>query len=46
MRAVVLREGRLDPLPCVGKVIGLDGIPEALEATRRTQGPPRIVIHP
>jgi threonine dehydrogenase-like Zn-dependent dehydrogenase len=38
--------GRLDPLPCVGKVIGLDGVPKALEATRRSQGPPRIVIHP
>ena len=39
-------EGRLDPLPCVGKVIGLEGVPEALEATRRSEGPPRVVVHP
>jgi threonine dehydrogenase-like Zn-dependent dehydrogenase len=38
--------GRLDPLPCVGKVIALDGVPEALDAARRSDGPPRIVIHP
>jgi threonine dehydrogenase-like Zn-dependent dehydrogenase len=38
--------GRLDPLACVGKVIGLDGVPDALEATRRSAGPPRIVVHP
>lgn len=39
-------EGRLDPLPCVGKIIGLEGVPEALEATRRSEGPPRVVVHP
>ena len=38
--------GKLDPLPSVGKVIGLDEVPAALEAARRSQGPPRIVIHP
>jgi threonine dehydrogenase-like Zn-dependent dehydrogenase len=38
--------GRLDPLPCVGKVIGLDGVPDALDAVRRSQGPPRVVVHP
>lgn len=38
--------GRLDPLPCVGETIGLDGVPEALEATRRSEGPPRVVVHP
>ena len=38
--------GRLDPLPCVGQVIGLDGVPGALETARRSEGPPRIVIHP
>jgi threonine dehydrogenase-like Zn-dependent dehydrogenase len=38
--------GRLDPLPCVGKVIDLAGVPEALEATRKSEGPPRIVVHP
>jgi len=36
----------IDPLPCVGKVIGLDGVPEALDATRRSEGPPRVVVHP
>lgn len=39
-------DGRLDPLPCVGKVIGLDEVPEALALVRRAQGPPRIVVHP
>ena len=33
-------DGRLDPLPSVGKVIGLDEVPEALELTRRSEGPP------
>ena len=39
-------EGRLDPLPSVGKVIGLDEVPEALDLTRRSEGPPRIIVHP
>jgi threonine dehydrogenase-like Zn-dependent dehydrogenase len=39
-------EGRLDPLPSVGKVIGLDEVPSALDLTRRSEGPPRIVVHP
>lgn len=39
-------EGRLDPLPSVGRVIGLDEVPEALEMARRSEGPPRIVVHP
>jgi threonine dehydrogenase-like Zn-dependent dehydrogenase len=39
-------QGRLDPLPCVGRTIGLDGVPEALDLTRRGAGPPRIVVHP
>lgn len=39
-------EGRLDPLPSIGKVIGLDEVPEAIEAARRSDGPPRIVVHP
>ncbi len=38
--------GRLDPLPSVGEVIGLDEVPEALDRTRRSEGPPRIVVHP
>ncbi|MDP9166904.1 MAG: zinc-binding dehydrogenase [Actinomycetota bacterium] len=38
--------GRLDPLPSVGRVIGLDGVPEALDQARRSDGPPRIVVHP
>ena len=39
-------DGRLDPLPSIGEVIGLDGVPEALDRVRHAQGPPRIVVHP
>lgn len=39
-------EGKLDPLPSVGKIIGLDEVPAALQAARRSEGPPRVVIHP
>jgi threonine dehydrogenase-like Zn-dependent dehydrogenase len=39
-------EGRLDPTPAIGMVVGLDGLPDALDLARRSQGPPRIVIHP
>jgi threonine dehydrogenase-like Zn-dependent dehydrogenase len=38
--------GRLDPLPSVGEVIGLDDVPAALDHARRSDGPPRIVVHP
>jgi threonine dehydrogenase-like Zn-dependent dehydrogenase len=38
--------GRLDPLPSVGKVIGLDEVPDALDMARKSTGPPRIVVHP
>jgi threonine dehydrogenase-like Zn-dependent dehydrogenase len=38
--------GRLDPLPSIGKVIGLEDVPDALEAVRRSEGPPRIIVHP
>lgn len=39
-------DGSLDPRPSVGRVIGLDEVPEALAMTRRAEGPPRIVVHP
>lgn len=39
-------EGRLDPLPSIGKIIGLGGVPDAIEEARRSAGPPRIVVHP
>jgi threonine dehydrogenase-like Zn-dependent dehydrogenase len=39
-------DGRLDPLPSIGKIIGLDEVPDALDLTRRAEGPPRIVVHP
>jgi threonine dehydrogenase-like Zn-dependent dehydrogenase len=39
-------DGRLDPLPSIGKVIGLDEVPDAIELARRSDGPPRIVVHP
>jgi len=38
--------GDLDPMPSVGRIITLDEVPEALDATRRAAGPPRIVVHP
>ena len=38
--------GRLDPLPSVGAVIGLDGVPDALESARKSTGPARIIVHP
>ncbi|WP_096283563.1 zinc-binding dehydrogenase [Mycobacterium ahvazicum] len=38
--------GTLDPLPSIGKVIGLDDVPDALDLARRSDGPPRIVVHP
>ena len=38
--------GRLDPTPAVGLVVGLDRLPEALDMARKSQGPPRIVVHP
>jgi threonine dehydrogenase-like Zn-dependent dehydrogenase len=39
-------DGRLDPLPSIGKVIGLDEVPAALDMVRKSQGPPRIVVRP
>jgi threonine dehydrogenase-like Zn-dependent dehydrogenase len=39
-------EGRLDPLPSVGMVIGLDGVEDALDLARHASGPPRIIVHP
>ncbi|WP_099039255.1 zinc-binding dehydrogenase [Mycobacterium neglectum] len=39
-------EGKLDPLPSVGRIIGLDEVPEALDEARKSAGPPRIVVHP
>jgi threonine dehydrogenase-like Zn-dependent dehydrogenase len=41
-----IASGRLDPLPSVGKIIGLDEVPDALDLARRSDGPPRIVVHP
>lgn len=38
--------GRLDPLPCVGRIITLDEVPAALDQARKSDGPPRIVVHP
>ena len=38
--------GRLDPMPSVGAVIGLDEVPDAIEQARKSDGPPRIVVHP
>jgi threonine dehydrogenase-like Zn-dependent dehydrogenase len=41
-----IASGQLDPLPSVDKVIGLDEVPDALDQARRSDGPPRIVVHP
>lgn len=41
-----IASGQLDPLPSVGMVIGLDEVPGALDQARRSDGPPRIVVHP
>ena len=41
-----IASGRLDPLPSVGKVITLDEVPDALDLARKSDGPPRIVVHP
>jgi threonine dehydrogenase-like Zn-dependent dehydrogenase len=41
-----IASGRLDPLPSVGAVVSLDELPEAIELARKSDGPPRIVVHP
>src|ERR1700751_1788999 len=41
-----IASGRLDPLPSVGSIVGLDEVPDAIDLARRSNGPPRIVIHP
>jgi threonine dehydrogenase-like Zn-dependent dehydrogenase len=41
-----IASGRLDPLPSVGSIVGLDEVPDALDLARRSNGPPRIVVHP
>jgi threonine dehydrogenase-like Zn-dependent dehydrogenase len=38
--------GRLDPMPSIGKIITLDEVPNALDLARKSDGPPRIVVHP
>ena len=41
-----IADGTLDPAPCIGAVIGLDGVPDAIDLARRSAGPPRIMVHP
>jgi threonine dehydrogenase-like Zn-dependent dehydrogenase len=41
-----ITSGRLDPLPSVGAIISLDEVPDAMELARKSDGPPRIVVHP
>lgn len=41
-----IASGHLDPMPSVGEVIGLDGVPDALDQARRSAGPPRIIVRP
>jgi threonine dehydrogenase-like Zn-dependent dehydrogenase len=39
-------EGRLDPTPAIGEVVTLEELPDRLGKTRRSEGPPRIIVHP
>ena len=39
-------DGRLDPSPSIGRTIGLDEVPDAIDQVRKGQGPPRIMVHP
>jgi threonine dehydrogenase-like Zn-dependent dehydrogenase len=41
-----IASGSLDPMPSVGQVIGLDEVPAAIDLARKSDGPPRIVVHP
>jgi threonine dehydrogenase-like Zn-dependent dehydrogenase len=41
-----IASGRLDPLPCVGSIITLDEVPDAIDLARKSDGPPRIMVHP
>jgi threonine dehydrogenase-like Zn-dependent dehydrogenase len=41
-----IASGRLDPLPSVGAIVSLDEVPDALDLARKSDGPPRIVVHP
>jgi threonine dehydrogenase-like Zn-dependent dehydrogenase len=41
-----IASGRLNPLPTVGQIITLDGVPDAIDLARKSDGPPRIVVHP
>jgi threonine dehydrogenase-like Zn-dependent dehydrogenase len=38
--------GGLDVTPMLGRTVGLDEVPEALDAARDANGPPRIVVVP
>jgi threonine dehydrogenase-like Zn-dependent dehydrogenase len=38
--------GRLDPLPSVGKIIGIEDVPDAIDLARKSDGPPRIIVYP
>jgi threonine dehydrogenase-like Zn-dependent dehydrogenase len=38
--------GHLNPLPSVGRIITLDEVPDALDLARKSDAPPRIVVHP
>jgi threonine dehydrogenase-like Zn-dependent dehydrogenase len=41
-----IASGRLDPLPSVGAIVGLDEVPDALNSARTSTGPARIIVHP
>src|SRR5271163_558880 len=41
-----IASGRLDPLPSVGNIITLEEVPDAIDLARKSDGPPRIMVHP
>ncbi|WP_040687645.1 zinc-binding dehydrogenase [Nocardia vinacea] len=41
-----IASGGLDPLPSIGQIITLDEVPDALDRARRSEGPPRVIVHP
>jgi len=38
--------GSLDPSPSIGETVSLEGVPDAIDRARRSEGPPRIIVHP
>ena len=41
-----ITDGRLDPVPSIGRLVSLDEVPDMIELARRSAGPPRTIGHP